>query len=459
MMATPAQSQIDSLLQDLATAASSTFISNGAVIFHILNTNSESKFKKKDFGRTTEVICCLIGENTPNGPEPNKIRLKCKDTYNRFCQLKKHMSQPSAWSKLVDFLSREFYRQTVTSVQLDHIYEAREVDELPEPTAGPLFHVTLNTPLSQHVTSHPPSPKKLKGDCENCANRRQSLKVQTEALRNQKSIAYTLRRQKADMTRVYGKRTIDQRHRRHKIRVKTLVGHNKELLSKIEKLEKSGFFSVRKKKLLMKNDTLERENANLKHEVSILKEKVQKLEEECRHLHFQFADQEMMSNTSSSSNTVEAKEGKSFSRPIRESVYLMLCRQVPVEACGPVLKTILAKVANKTLTAIPFPSTCAQMSYELGISSLQVASHLMEAENGCLSWDATSVDGSHKELNCELIELHCNVHPMDAFANRSKAQLTAIDAQHDTAGKCYGKEGCAANLIQAVAYTYINSTQ
>ncbi|GFR59865.1 DNA-(apurinic or apyrimidinic site) lyase [Elysia marginata] len=55
------------------------------------------------------------------------------------------------------------------------------------------------------------------------------------------------------------------------------------------------------------------------------------------------------------------------------------------------------------------------------------------------------------ELESELIQLNCNVHPLDSVAREVRKMLCQLDRQHDITGHCYGSDGTAANLINAVS--------
>ena len=73
------QAELSSLLQGLATTASGDYIQNGAIVHHVVCSNPESKFRKKDFKQTSDAIHLLLGNNSP---DLSPIKLKVKDTYN-----------------------------------------------------------------------------------------------------------------------------------------------------------------------------------------------------------------------------------------------------------------------------------------------------------------------------------------------------------------------------------------
>ncbi|GFR66542.1 39S ribosomal protein L46, mitochondrial [Elysia marginata] len=55
------------------------------------------------------------------------------------------------------------------------------------------------------------------------------------------------------------------------------------------------------------------------------------------------------------------------------------------------------------------------------------------------------------ELESELIQLNCNVHPLDSVAREVRRMLSQLDKEHGITGHCYGTDGTAANLINAVS--------
>ncbi|XP_055880365.1 uncharacterized protein LOC106063498 [Biomphalaria glabrata] len=51
----------------------------------------------------------------------------------------------------------------------------------------------------------------------------------------------------------------------------------------------------------------------------------------------------------------------------------------------------------------------------------------------------------------DLLVLHCNLHPLDGLASEAKKVLRRFDAKYSVNSNTFGKEGKAANLIQAVS--------
>ena len=70
-----------------------------------------------------------------------------------------------------------------------------------------------------------------------------------------------------------------------------------------------------------------------------------------------------------------------------------------------VINTILFELAGTTADGLPHSSTVSQCVYELGIiSDVQVSEVMYANKNLTLSWDSTTVDGTH------INELHISVH-------------------------------------------------
>ena len=67
------------------------------------------------------------------------------------------------------------------------------------------------------------------------------------------------------------------------------------------------------------------------------------------------------------------------------------------------------------------------------------------AVNGCVTRQLCD------ELDSQLVQLNCNVHPLDSIARYAKKSLVELDQRHGITGSCYGSEGTAANLINAVS--------
>ncbi len=52
------------------------------------------------------------------------------------------------------------------------------------------------------------------------------------------------------------------------------------------------------------------------------------------------------------------------------------------------------------------------------------------------------------DFDNDLIELNCNVHPLDGLAHKARSVGREIDTSADIKGSCYGTDGTATNLIK-----------
>ncbi len=53
-----------------------------------------------------------------------------------------------------------------------------------------------------------------------------------------------------------------------------------------------------------------------------------------------------------------------------------------------------------------------------------------------------------EDFDHDLVELNCNVHPLDGLAHKVRSVGAEIDKTNDASGSCYGKDGTATNLIK-----------
>ncbi|GFR61934.1 hypothetical protein ElyMa_001858200 [Elysia marginata] len=73
------------------------------------------------------------------------------------------------------------------------------------------------------------------------------------------------------------------------------------------------------------------------------------------------------------------------------------------------MQYIVKTLGGQSLTQTPSQTTIAQMAYELGVLCLiQLGDFLLSHSNLCLSWDATSLDGSHiNEIHVTADQTQC----------------------------------------------------
>ena len=56
-----------------------------------------------------------------------------------------------------------------------------------------------------------------------------------------------------------------------------------------------------------------------------------------------------------------------------------------------------------------------------------------------------------EELQSQLLQLNCNVHPLDSVSRSAQANLLKLDTRQGIKGLCFGSSGSAANLINAIS--------
>ena len=53
-------------------------------------------------------------------------------------------------------------------------------------------------------------------------------------------------------------------------------------------------------------------------------------------------------------------------------------------------------------------------------------------------------------LNIQLLELKCNVHPLDGIAKKCRDVLKECDSEKETRSDTFGREGCAVNVVYSM---------
>lgn len=233
------------------------------------------------------------------------------------------------------------------------------------------------------------------------------------------------------------------------------------------------------------------------------------------------------------------KDGKTFNSNYRRCVYSCLVNQVPVEAAGHLIHSIVEEMTGQKLDSVADPSTVSQCAYELGIlADIQVAESLELEDNVNIAWDATSLDAKHvneihincsgvnggpprslvlqveiltggttadyvqhicqalkditttyaefkqidhvhfhhsvinklkstlsdrvnvnhcvrvkleEDLDCVLLELKYNVHPLDGLASEARKCFKSLDKESNFHGSVLGQETAAVNVIYGLS--------
>ena len=383
---------------------------------------------------------------------------------------------------------------------------------------------------------------RLRNDCPNCLRLRKDLISSNARLSEKKSLAWLRMREAAKIKEKYKVKIVNQRDRRHRDKIDSLKDNKKVLVKNNSRVQSSvNAMASSKKSLKTSRDELTKALNRMTKERDALLQKVIGLREEIDRLKSESYSQQVqidkLQDNLSATNEIDTKiptrQAKGAYIPaIRECIYFMLCSQVPVNACGPVMDKVVTILTGRSLESVPGSSTAAQMAVEMTvISSLQTAQALLNSQNVCLSFDATSADGNHineihvttateqlvldvrrvvggraidykshilqtfssiaaihgsfyaeavedvvldkirksitctladrvitnqavvrllsEELDQEIIELHCNVHPLSTFESVCRQ---AFKDMNPNIGKCLGSNGSAsANLIQKIS--------
>ncbi len=58
-----------------------------------------------------------------------------------------------------------------------------------------------------------------------------------------------------------------------------------------------------------------------------------------------------------------------------------------------------------------------------------------------------------EDFDNDLIELGCNVHPLDGASNKANNVGRTIDTANGITGQCFGNDGSATNLVKVITRT------
>lgn len=225
---------------------------------------------------------------------------------------------------------------------------------------------------------------KFKNDCINCQILRETnIKMD---LKHRQTIC--------DLKKEISKLKAENREILKKYAPKKIKQTLKRKISKITEL-KSQMKSFKK----TASTTLKHE-CNMLNKVGIenakLKRKVKQLESEALELKDEFHNLQTILNDDLKESEIQTKSCKIYEFPMRKVLYKCIVNHVPVSAAGDVIRYAITSLTGKQITHIPKISTIAQMSVELGVlADIQAAEFLLSKKNATLSWDATTLKGSH----------------------------------------------------------------
>lgn len=113
-----------------------------------------------------------------------------------------------------------------------------------------------------------------------------------------------------------------------------------------------------------------------------------------------------------------------------------------------------AKDINRALSSVA-TSTATSKHLMVGpkLDAVQIKAKLVASISNSLADRAAVCKSLHRKLeiewNRELLELHCNLHPLEGLARAAKTALKAYDGQ--ISSTTFGNDGRAANLIYAIS--------
>ena len=104
--------------------------------------------------------------------------------------------------------------------------------------------------------------------------------------------------------------------------------------------------------------------------------------------------EEMADNVS---KPIETKENsKTYSSPIRKCIYFCLQKQVPVAHVAEIIEFVVKEMTGRELVLSPSKYCVSRMAREMGvIADLQGGESLLSSKDATLSWDGTTVKGTH----------------------------------------------------------------
>ena len=130
-----------------------------------------------------------------------------------------------------------------------------------------------------------------------------------------------------------------------------------------------------------------------------LKERVWKIQEHNLNLeeensHMAIKIEELAQNISAPIVTKE--NSKAYGSPIRKCIYFCLQKQVPVAHAADIVKFVVKEMTGRELTISASKHCVSKMAREMGvIADLQGGQSLLSSNDSTLSWNGTTVKGSH----------------------------------------------------------------
>ncbi|GFR74380.1 hypothetical protein ElyMa_002161200, partial [Elysia marginata] len=519
----PSMQDVNELI--CSTVDKSSFCVNAKVIQTVETYKASLTVKKKTvpFSKLAASLLEQYGYSCSSSDQISSVVSRIQSVCNNFKKLTKSVSRN--WDKIVEFLGATF--------------EFPAARHLPPPAQNttPTQEEKTPPPASQPQASPISTPVKTRRDCTNCSSAKKINVKLNQTIKKQKGTVQKFKQSAAQVKREYKVKVSAQKLKRQGTRIKVLKLNVRRLEKKL-KLSSSQLATCisENKRILADLDSMEKKSVDLNKQINEFKSQCKKKEKEICEMtrYIENLETIVADQPDSDKEYIHSKKGKNYNSKIRLCVYHQLLYNVPVESCGVLLNKILKILCGTELSSVPSTKTCAQMPFEIGLlSSIQLMEHVISQPSLCLSWDATTIDGSHineihltinkneclvldirhlpggtgsdyvshimgaltdaasvyskyhqvsetetlsklrtaitatlsdravvnscvsrqlcDELDSQLLQLNCNIHPLDSVARDSKSRLVSFDTQHSVQGLCYGKEGSAANLIKAIS--------
>ena len=396
----------------------------------------------KHLKKKTPKVAKAIGDLMHLPSVPDNLRLTIKDQFLKFANLKK--------------LPKINYPRIVTLLSTPFV--------LPNPTSRrPKDSRKREAPVPEPL----PENKRTRLDhqaCATCTIVKETVRRVTEHSKTLQATKKDLNKSFAEIKKKYQVKFVNQREKRHASIVARLKNDHSSYKVEITELSKEIASLKDKLEASKKNQRLAcRERDALRGEVDCLKASVKTLKDQLKDVSLAADDFAAQLQVVPETSAISTKVGKTFSPAIRECVYRALADNVPVKKIGGLMEYTINSLAGKQLSHTPSASTCAHMAYELGLlSSIQLIEFMLSANNICLSWDATSLDGAHvNEIHVSANETHFIVDVRHIPGGRAADYVTHIMDSFSSAADTYikafpGKFSKSELLVQL--YQRISST-
>ena len=238
--------------------------------------------------------------------------------------------------------------------------------------------------------------------CEELKSRVNDL--QTEVAEERATSSHLAKQNRALKAKhmTYQPKRVNQMLKRKDLRISGLMKQVRELRENTKKLERTKHMFVATEIEKIKRQQVSNASywkTNKSKIIKGLKERVWKLQEHNLNLeeensHMAIKIEELAQNISAPIVTKE--NSKTYGSPIRKCIYFCLQKQVPVAHAADIVKFVVKEMTDRELTISPSKYCVSRMAREMGvIADLQGGQSLLSSKDSTLSWDGTTVKGTH----------------------------------------------------------------